>query len=175
MGSRHVQEMADTVPDQPNICSDGSTDPIPHLDVEVAGVGVFAHVPANIFDNKGRILGRLIQGSIISTCPEELLSELIRRAVEPSFLIKDGLLTGGRAPLKSPKVMEHADQAMVDDGTVRHEDFIGNDGADTAADLGRLRQQYEVISARRALFQSRRSLVHRRDGTSQIHVCNLSD
>ena len=32
-----VHEMAEAVPDQPNIWSDGSMEPIPHLDVEVAG------------------------------------------------------------------------------------------------------------------------------------------
>ena len=46
-----VQEMADAVPDQPNIVSDGSMEPIPHLDVEVAGVAVFAHFPACVFDS----------------------------------------------------------------------------------------------------------------------------
>ena len=32
-------------------------------------------------------------------------------------------------------------QAMVNNGDVRLEDLVGNKGADTAADLGRLRQQ----------------------------------
>ena len=45
---------------------------------------------------------------------------------------------------------------MVDNGDVRHEDFIGNSGADTAADLGRLRQKDSVIAARRALIRVRR-------------------
>ena len=45
---------------------------------------------------------------------------------------------------------------MVDNGDVRQEDLIGNDGADTAADLGRLRQQDTVITARLALFRARR-------------------
>ena len=40
----------------------------------------------------------------------------------------------------SPKVEGHADQFMVADGSVRQEDLVGNDGADTAADLGSLRQ-----------------------------------
>ena len=30
---------------------DGSREPIPHLDVEVAGAGAFVHSPANIFDS----------------------------------------------------------------------------------------------------------------------------
>ena len=46
-----AQGMAESVPDQPNIWSDGSGEPIPHLDIEVAGAGVFAHFPANVFDN----------------------------------------------------------------------------------------------------------------------------
>ena len=41
--------------------------------------------------------------------------------------------------MKLSKVKVHADQAMIDDGTVQHDDFVGNDGTDTAADLGRLR------------------------------------
>ena len=49
-------------------------------------------------------------------------------------------------------------QAMVDNGDVRLEDLIGDDGADTAADLGRLRQQDEVITARRDLLRTRRHL-----------------
>ena len=45
---------------------------------------------------------------------------------------------------------------MVDQGDPRHEDLVGNDGADKAADLGRFRQQDDVISARRALIWVRR-------------------
>ena len=45
---------------------------------------------------------------------------------------------------------------MVANGDVRIEDLIGNDGADAAADLGRLRQDDEVISARRNLLRVRR-------------------
>ena len=41
-----AQEIANTVPDQPNIWSDGSMEPILHLGVEVAGAGVFTHRPA---------------------------------------------------------------------------------------------------------------------------------
>ena len=36
---------------------------------------------------------------------------------------------------------------------MRQEDLVGNDGADTAADLGRLIQNDGVISLRRALLQ----------------------
>ena len=38
----------------------------------------------------------------------------------------------------------------------RIEDLVGNDGADAAADLGRLRQQDDVIPARRDLLRVRR-------------------
>ena len=44
---------------------------------------------------------------------------------------------------------------LVDKGDARHDDLVGNDGADTAADWGRLRQQDGVISARRALIRVR--------------------
>ena len=42
---------------------------------------------------------------------------------------------------------------MVNGGDVRNEDRIDNDGADTAADLGKLWQKDEVIIARRALIR----------------------
>ena len=58
--------------------------------------------------------------------------------------------------VKVSEVKGHADQFMVDDGSVRQGDLIGNDGADTAADLGRLRQQDGIINARRALIRARR-------------------
>ena len=54
------------------------------------------------------------------------------------------------------KVKGHATRAMVDIGDVRLEDLVGNNGADAAADLGRLRQQDAVITARRDLFRVRR-------------------
>ena len=44
----------------------------------------------------------------------------------------------------------------LDSGDVRSEDLVGNKGADTAADLGRLRQQDDVIAARRDLLPARR-------------------
>ena len=46
-----VQDMIDDVPDAPNIWTDGSWEPIPHLDVEIAGAGAFVHSPAIIFDS----------------------------------------------------------------------------------------------------------------------------
>ena len=54
------------------------------------------------------------------------------------------------------KVKGHATRAMVDNGDVRLEDLVGNNGADAAADLGRLRQQDDVITARRDLLRIRR-------------------
>ena len=47
--------------------------------------------------------------------------------------------------VKVAKVKGHATRAMVDNGDVRIEDLVGNNGADAAADLGRLRQQDDVI------------------------------
>ena len=48
--------------------------------------------------------------------------------------------------VKVSKVKGHATRAMVDSGDVRLEDLVGNNGADAAADLGRLRQQDAVIT-----------------------------
>ena len=50
----------------------------------------------------------------------------------------------------------HTTRTMVDKGDARHVELVGNDGADKAADLGRLRQHDGVISARRALIRVRR-------------------
>ena len=58
--------------------------------------------------------------------------------------------------VKISKVKGHATQATVDNGDVRIEDLVGNNGADAAADLGRLRQQDDVITARRDLLRVRR-------------------
>ena len=55
--------------------------------------------------------------------------------------------------VKVSKVKGHATRAMVDSGDVRFEDLFGNNGADAAADLGRLRQQDAVITARRDLLR----------------------
>ena len=46
-----VQDMVDDVPVAPDIWTDGSREPIPHLDVEIAGAGAFVHSPAIIFDS----------------------------------------------------------------------------------------------------------------------------
>ena len=62
----------------------------------------------------------------------------------------------GNETVKVIKGKGHATQAMVDNGDAPHEDLIGNDGADTAADLGRLRQRDGAITARRALIRVRR-------------------
>ena len=44
------QDTAGAVPDQPNIWTVGSGEPIPHLDIEVAGAGGFSHLSAKDFD-----------------------------------------------------------------------------------------------------------------------------
>ena len=62
----------------------------------------------------------------------------------------------GMDTVKVSKVNGHAVQAMVDNGDVRSEDLVGNKGADTAADLGRLRQQDDVITGRRDFLRVRR-------------------
>ena len=59
--------------------------------------------------------------------------------------------------VKVSKVKGHATPAMVASGDVRVEDLIGNNGADAAADLGRLRQNDEVTAARRNLLRVRSS------------------
>ena len=46
-----AQYMADDVLDDPNIWTDGSREPIPHLDIEIAGAGAFIHSPAIVFDS----------------------------------------------------------------------------------------------------------------------------
>ena len=46
-----AQDMVDDVLVVPNIWTDGRREPIPHLDVEVAEAGAFAHSPAIIFDS----------------------------------------------------------------------------------------------------------------------------
>ena len=83
---------------------------------------------------------------------------------EAPTLVKDGDLSATFHSVFGPrrevafevsKVKGHVGQAMVDEGDGRNEDRIDNDGAGTAADLGRLRQQDEVITARRALIRVR--------------------
>ena len=51
LGPQDVQETTDDVPDHTNICSDGSMEPIPHLDVEVAGAEVLLMLLPSFFDN----------------------------------------------------------------------------------------------------------------------------
>ena len=46
-----VQDKVDDVPVASNIWTDGSREPILHLDVEIAGAGAFVHSQAIIFDN----------------------------------------------------------------------------------------------------------------------------
>ena len=92
-----------------------------------------------------------------------LLSHKVPRSPLP--LMKDGDLLAtihsmlslrGFDTMKVSKVKGHATRAMVDSGDVRLEDLVGNNGADAAADLGRLRQQDAVITARRDLLRVRR-------------------
>ena len=201
-----VQDMVDDVPVAPNIWTDGSWEPIPHLDVEIAGAGAFVHSPAIIFDSNhwghAQDLDDPHEGSshIFSGIPgpirsvqraeywgvilalqaysgihigidnmnvlrgvAALLSHGVPRSPLP--LMKDGdLLTTihsmlnlrGFATVKVSKVEGHATRAMVASGDVRLEDLVGNNGADTAADLGRLRQHDDVITARRDLLRVRR-------------------
>ena len=58
--------------------------------------------------------------------------------------------------VKVSKVKGDATRAMVAGGDVRLEDLVGNEGADAAADLGRLRQHDDVITARCNLLRIRR-------------------
>ena len=46
-----VQDMIDSLPDYTNIWTDVSREPIPHLDVDIAGAGAFVHSPSFIFDS----------------------------------------------------------------------------------------------------------------------------
>ena len=93
--------------------------------------------------------------------------KLIDRGPEGSLLllVKDGdlfavihsmLKHGREGTVKVSEVRGHAKQAVVDGGDVRHEDLNGNNGADAAADPGRLRQKDAAISVRRALIRARR-------------------
>ena len=201
-----VQDMIDDVPDNPNIWTDGSREPIPHLDIEIAGAGAFIHSPAIVFDSSywghAQDLDDLHEGSshIFSGIPgpiqsvqraeywgvilalqaysgvhigidnlnvlrgvAALLSHRLPRSPLP--LMKDGdllatiqsmLCLRGFDTVKVSKVKGHATRAMVACGDVRLEDLVGNDGADAAADLGRLRQHDDVITARRNLLRVRR-------------------
>ena len=92
-----------------------------------------------------------------------LLSHRVPRTPLP--LVKDGdlhatihsmLSLRGFDTVTVSKVKGHATRAMVDNGDVRLEDLVGNNGADAAADFGRLRQQDDVITARRDHLRVRR-------------------
>ena len=76
----------------------------------------------------------------------------------PLSLLTDGdlLATIHFDSVKIFTVKGRADRFMVADGTVRQDDSFGNDGADTASELGRLRQCDGVISWRRALLRAGR-------------------
>ena len=83
----------------------------------------------------------------------------------PLPLVKDGdllatihsmLCLRGFDTVKVSKVQGHATRAMVNKGDVRFEDLVGDNCADAAADLGRLRKHDDVISARRDFLRVRR-------------------
>ena len=114
-----AQDMVDDVPVAPIIWTDGSREPIPHLDVEVAGAGALVPSPAINF------------GSNHWSYAQGLACHYVH------FMLS----LRGMDTVKVSKVEGHATQAMVDNGDVRLEDLVGNKGADTAADLGRCRQQ----------------------------------
>ena len=93
-----------------------------------------------------------------------LLSRNVPRTPLP--LVKDGdlraaihsmLCLRGFDTVKVSEVKGHATRAMVNNGDVRFEDLVGNNGAYAAADFGRLRQHDDVISARRDLLRVRRN------------------
>ena len=201
-----VQDMVDDVPVAPNIWTDGSREPIPHLDVEVAGAGAFVHSLAIIFDSNhwghvqdlddphegsshifSGVLGPIqsvqraeywvvilalqaysgihigIDNLNVLRGVAALLSHNVPRSPLP--LAKDGdllatihsmLCLRGFDTVQVSKVKGHATRAMVDSGDFRLEDLVGNNGADAAAYLGRLRQQHDVITARRDLLRVRR-------------------
>ena len=201
-----VQDMIDDVPCDPDIWTDGSREPIPHFDVEIAGAGAFVHSPAIIFDSNhwghaqdlddphegsshifsgvlgpvqsvqradywGVILALQAYSGIhigvddlnVLRGVAALLSHRVPRSPLP--LVNDGDLLAtihsmlslrGFDTVQVSKVKGHATPAMVDSGHVRLEDLVGNNGADAAADLGRLRQQDDVIAARRDLLRVRR-------------------
>ena len=71
-------------------------------------------------------------------------------------IIHSMLCLRGFDTVKVSKLKGHATRAMVNNGDVRFEDLVGNNGADAAADLGRLRQHDDVITARRDLLRVRR-------------------
>ena len=83
----------------------------------------------------------------------------------PLPLVKDGDLLAtilsmlsfrGFDTVQVSMVKGHATRAMVHNGDVRLEDLVGNNGADAAADLGRLKQQDNVITSSRNLLRVRR-------------------
>ena len=190
------QDMIDDVPVAPNIWTDGSREPIPHLDVEIAVAGAFVHSPAIIFDSNhwcyaqdlddshegsshifSGVLGPLqsvqrveywgvilalqaysgihvgIDNLNVLRGVAALLSRNVPRSPLP--LVKDGDLLAmiksmlrlrGFDTVKVSKVKGHATRAMVDNGEVRLEDLVGNNGADAAVDFWRLRQHDDVIT-----------------------------
>ena len=190
-----VQDMVDDVPVAPNIWTDASREPIPHLDVDVAGAGAFVHSPSFIFvnhhwghaqdlddSNEGSshifsgVLGPVqsVQraeywGVIIALQAYSgihigidnlnvlrgvaaLLSRNVLRTPLP--LVKDGdllatinsmLCLRGFDTVMVSKVKGHATRAMVNNGDVRFEDLVGNNGADAAADFSMIMSSLLVV------------------------------
>ena len=65
--------------------------------------------------------------------------------------------------------------AMVASGDVRIEDLVGNDGADAAADLGRLTAAVMMLSLlRRNLLRVRRLWYPIMSGSSSVYGCCFS-
>ena len=174
------------VPVAPNIWTDGSREHIPHLDVEVAGAGAFVGAMLKILMIHMRVALTFSRVSLAQFSRFALqaysgihlgidnlnvlrgvaasLSQGVPRT--PLSLVKDGDLLAtihsmlslrGFDTVKVSKVKGHATRAMVDNGDVRLEDLVGNNGADAAADFGRLRQHDDVIAARRDLLRVRRN------------------
>ena len=195
-----VQDMVDDVPVAPNFWTDGSREPIPHLDVEIAGAGAIifdsnhwghaqdlddphegsSHIFSGVLGPIQSVQRAGYWGVILALQAHSgihigidnlnvlrgvaaLLSHKAPRS--PLTLVKDGDLLAtihsmlsllGFDTVQVSKVKGHATRAMVDNGDVRLDDLVGNNGADAAADLGRLRQQDDVITARRDLLRVRR-------------------
>ena len=182
-----VLDMIGDVPDLSNIWSDGIMEPISHLDIQVAGTGVFTHAPACIYDDSrrghaqdpdGRFEGSShmldsVTGPLQSVQRAECWRVILALQAFPCIhvgndnlnvlrgvarlleqtnkgnllhLVSDGDLATVHSMLRNrrydtvkvAKVKGHAEQVRVVDGSVLQADLCGTDGADTAADLGRL-------------------------------------
>ena len=183
----------------PNIWSNGSWEPIPHLDVEVLGAGAFTHDLAYTCGNHNGVMLRVSTGNsraaqvcifASSLGPRQRVQRAEYWGVILALQAFPGihigidhmnviggvakLLDKGSADVRLPLIRDGAvfvtvlvtglcqsirgegltDQFMVADGSIWQNDLVGNDGADTAADLGRVRQNDGVVSASRVRLQS---------------------